>query len=96
MRKLIIVLLGMAMTLPLCGAFSAQADVYPVIIVSSDHGHRHHRFDREPPRRPHFSEQRHHFRGPPPPPHYGPRHEPRRWHGAPAPHHPHRGYQNWR
>ncbi len=43
MRKLIVLLLSLAMTVPLCGALSAKADVYPVIII--DNGHHHH-YDR--------------------------------------------------
>ncbi|AQT43243.1 hypothetical protein BBC0178_017920 [Bartonella apihabitans] len=85
MRKLIVLLLSLAMTVPLFGALSAKADVYPVIII--DNGHRHH-YDRYhhhyPPHRRYF-EHRHFYPAPPPPPppYYGPHYGPRPWHPHP-------------
>ena len=79
MRKLIVILLSLAMTVPLCGALSAQADVYPVIIVEDGHHHYDRYHHRYPPHRRHFEHRHFYPAPPPPPPHYGPR----PWHPHP-------------
>ncbi|MCT6825474.1 hypothetical protein [Bartonella apis] len=79
MRKLIVILLSLAMTVPLCGALSAKADVYPVIIVEDGHHHYDRYHHRYPPHRRHFEHRHFYPAPPPPPPHYGPR----PWHPHP-------------
>lgn len=79
MRKLIVVLLSLAMTVPLFGALSAKADVYPVIIVEDGHHHYDRYHHHYPPHRRHFEHRHFYPAPPPPPPHYGPR----PWHPHP-------------